>query len=240
MSQRADRHPTPGPAPERKPAARSAGFLRELPVVAKVALLVAAIGSVLLALSCSPSSRPTSERRPPAASPRRTVAETTRSIEPTPTPPPRTYGLPVRLKIERLGIDAAIEQVGVGKDGAMQAPKGPLGAGWYKLGTKPGERGSAVIAGHSGYKDGREAIFDHLTKLVAGDRVVVVDETGVSIAFVVRESRLLDPAADATDVFARADGAYLNLVTCTGAWSEAAHTHTKRLVVFTDAVPPGQ
>lgn len=215
-----------------------------MPVAAKVTLLIAAIGSVLLALTYVLGLWSDSERRLPVVSPASAVAEASRSIEPTPaaaptpTPPPHTYGLPVRIRIAKLDIDAAIEQVGVGKDGAMAAPKGPMGAGWYELGTKPGERGSAVIAGHSGYKGGREAIFDHLTKLAPGDAVVVLDETGVSIPFVVRECRLLDPAADTTEVFARTDGSYLNLVTCTGAWNEAAKTHSKRLVVFTDAIPP--
>jgi sortase A len=152
-------------------------------------------------------------------------------------PPSPVYAEPVRLRIPKLGVDAPVKPVGVDKDGVMISPKGPDEAGWYKFGSRPGERGSAVLAGHSGYRDDRAAIFDDLPKLVAGDSVIVVDKTGVEIAFVVREGRLFDPKADTNDVFGRYDGRYLNLVTCTGAWNASAGTHSKRLVVFAVAVP---
>jgi sortase A len=127
--------------------------------------------------------------------------------------------------------------VGDDTSGAMASPKGAARAGWYEPGTRPGERGSAVIAGHSGYRDNRAAIFDELGRLSPGDAVVVVDKAGAEIAFTVREARQFDPDADAVDVFARADGRYLNLITCTGAWSESSGTRAKRLVVFAVAVP---
>jgi sortase (surface protein transpeptidase) len=172
------------------------------------------------------------------------TVEATSSAEPTPAaavpatlPPSPTFARPVRLRIPKLGVDAPIDPVGDDKNGAMASPKGPARAGWYELGTRPGERGSAVVAGHSGYRDNRAAIFDELGRLAPGDAVTVIDKTGAEIAFVVRDARQFDPEADAADVFARADGRYLNLITCTGAWSESAGTRAKRLVVFTVAVP---
>ena len=144
-------------------------------------------------------------------------------------------GLPIRLKIPKLAVDAGFEYVGLAPDGAMDKPKSLDAAAWFELGTRPGETGSAVIAGHYGYRNGKLAVFDKLYKLRKGDKLYVEDDRGVITTFVVRESRRYDPNADASDVFGSNDGgAHLNLVTCAGVWNEASQTFSQRLVVFTD------
>lgn len=146
-----------------------------------------------------------------------------------------SLGLPMRLKIPRINIDATVEYVGLTSDGAMDVPKGPAEVAWYKLGPRPEEIGSAVIAGHSGWKNNKKAVFDNLNKLKKGDKIYVEGEKGVIITFVVREKRLYDPNADATDVFSSSDGKiHLNLVTCEGVWDEVTKSRSKRLVIFTD------
>lgn len=143
--------------------------------------------------------------------------------------------LPTRLKIPRISVDAVVEYVGVTPEGRMDVPKGPDEVAWYKLGSRPGEIGSAVIAGHSGWKNFRPAVFDNLNKLKEGDKIYIEDEKGETITFVVREKRLYDPTADSTDVFISSDGkAHLNLITCEGVWDEVTKSRSKRLVVFTD------
>ena len=47
----------------------------------------------------------------------------------------------------------AVEDVGLTPGGAMDVPKGPSDVAWFDLGPRPGEVGSAVIAGHEGWKD---------------------------------------------------------------------------------------
>ncbi|KKS04494.1 MAG: Peptidase C60 sortase A and B [Candidatus Nomurabacteria bacterium GW2011_GWA2_41_25] len=144
-------------------------------------------------------------------------------------------GLPARLKIPKINVNTVVEYVGLTPEGAMGVPKGPAGVAWYKLGPRPGEKGSAVIAGHSGYKDKKPAVFDNLHKLVKGDKIYVEDEFGIIATFVVREKRLYDPNVDASDVFGSSDGkAHLNLVTCEGVWDEVTKSRSKRLVVFAD------
>ncbi|MFA6393061.1 MAG: class F sortase [Candidatus Paceibacterota bacterium] len=143
--------------------------------------------------------------------------------------------LPVRLKIPVIKVDVAVEYVGLTLDGVMDAPKGPAEVAWYKLGTRPGEIGSAVIAGHSGWKNNKRAVFDNLNKLQKGDKIYTEDERGGVITFVVREKRLYNPNADATDVFSSTDGKiHLNLITCEGIWDEVTKSHPSRIVVFTD------
>jgi LPXTG-site transpeptidase (sortase) family protein len=143
---------------------------------------------------------------------------------------------PVRLKIPKINVDAAFEYVGLDPLGAMDAPKGPANVAWFDLGPRPGENGSAVIAGHYGrWKNGEGSVFDNLNKLRKGDRVYVEDEGGVIISFVVRENRKYDPEGDASDVFSSNDGkSHLNLITCEGVWDETEKSYSSRLVVFTD------
>lgn len=146
------------------------------------------------------------------------------------------FGLPVRLKIPVINVDASIEAVGLTPGGAMDVPKNPDGVGWFDLGPHPGNIGSAVIAGHYGiWKNGQETVFDNLNKLQSGDKINVLDDQGTSISFVVRESLSFDPNADASSVFVSDDGkSHLNLITCEGTWDAASKSYSKRLVVFAD------
>ena len=117
----------------------------------------------------------------------------------------------------------------------MGAPVGPNETGWFKLGPRPGEVGSAVIDGHSGWKNDIPAVFDNLSQLHKGDKIYVEDEKGILTTFVVREIRIYDPKADATEVFSSHDGkAYLNLITCAGTWDNVKKSSSERLVVFAD------
>jgi LPXTG-site transpeptidase (sortase) family protein len=146
-----------------------------------------------------------------------------------------SFGLPVRLKVPNIGVDAAVEQVGFTPDGAMDVPKGPADVAWFDPGPHPGDSGSAVIAGHEGWKDGIRAAFDNLYKLQKGDKIYVEDGKGATTTFVVREMRTYSASQDFSDVFRSTDGgAHLNLITCAGVWNKAQKSYADRLVVFTD------
>lgn len=144
-------------------------------------------------------------------------------------------GFPIRLTIPKIKVDATIGQVGLAADGAMDAPKDPASVAWFNLGPRPGENGSAVIAGHYGWKNGIPAAFDNLRKLVKGDKLCVEDGKGATTTFVVREVRTYDQNEDASDVFTSSDGkAHLNLITCGGVYDKIKKSYSNRLVVFTD------
>jgi LPXTG-site transpeptidase (sortase) family protein len=144
-------------------------------------------------------------------------------------------GLPIRLTIPKINVDAPVEIVGLAPDGSMGVPKGPIDVGWFDLGPRPGDIGSAVIAGHEGWKDGISAVFDNLHNLVKGDKIYVEDETGTTTIFVVRELRIYGQNDNASDVFASSDGkAHLNLITCEGVWNTTEKSYTSRLVIFAD------
>lgn len=146
-------------------------------------------------------------------------------------------GKPVRLTIPGINVNAHIEYVGLIPGGAMDVPKKRANVAWFSLGSRPGDGGSAVIAGHYGRENKTGSVFDNLHKLKRGDKLYVEDEKGVIISFVVRESRRYDPSIDANEVFGSSDRrSHLNLVTCEGDWDEYSQQYPKRLVVFTDRI----
>lgn len=145
-------------------------------------------------------------------------------------------GLPIRLQIPKIKVDASLEQIGLTVDEAVDVPKGLVNAGWYDLGPRPGEIGSAVITGHYGvWKNGIPTVFNNLFKLQKGDKIYIKDEKGMTIAFVVRKIQKYNPNADATEIFTSSDNkAHLNLITCEGVWNKVAKSYPNRLVIFAD------
>lgn len=143
----------------------------------------------------------------------------------------KSQGLPVRLKIPAINVDAVIENVGLTSEGVMAVPDNTVNVGWFDLGSRPGENGSAVIAGHFNGKNGEVGVFTRLHKLKEGDMLHVENSDGTSVAFVVQGSRNYEPGY-ASDVFRQSDDAHLNLITCSGEWDGAKGSYSKRLVVF--------
>lgn len=147
----------------------------------------------------------------------------------------RALGVPVRLLIPAIDVDASLEGVGVTNDGAMGTPKDPAFAAWFNLGPRPGESGSAVIAGHYGWKNNIQAVFDNLSDLEAGDKIFIEDEGGAEVVFIVRQLRIYGEDDAPTGVFSSHDGnAHLNLITCGGVWDATKKSYSTRIVVFAD------
>jgi len=145
--------------------------------------------------------------------------------------------LPMRLEIPSIRLSARIESVGLTPQGDVGVPKGPVDVAWFNLSPRPGDKGSAVISGHYGWKDGIAAAFDSLSALRIGDELYVVNGKGATTTFIVRAIRSYDQNANAPEVFSSTDGkAHLNLITCEGIWSGLLQSYAKRLVVFTDRI----
>jgi peptidoglycan hydrolase-like protein with peptidoglycan-binding domain len=150
-------------------------------------------------------------------------------------------GLPMRLVIPKLSIDAGFQNTGVKSDGTMEVPSNIYDVGWFTDSARPGEKGVAIVTGHVAQIRGgvvvKPGVFSDLSDLNPGNELTILDDKKKTITFVVRMVRSYDPAADATDVFTANDnGAHLNLITCEGSWNASRLSYTERLVVFTDAV----
>lgn len=156
---------------------------------------------------------------------------TTRNVshQKLPSEPPATIIIP------SIGINATVADAGLKADGTMDIQKNPDQVAWYEFGTRPGDEGSAVIAGHSGWVGLHGSIFNNIYKLQKGDKVLTFDHAGLTKTFIVTGSKEYNPTANASSVFQSSDGkAHLNLVTCDGVWINAVDSDSSRLVVFTD------
>ena len=143
---------------------------------------------------------------------------------------------PNELSIPKINIVANVQHLGVTKSGNMAAPDNFSDVSWYKLGVIPGEKGSAVIAGH---KNGVyvRGVFKRLNELKVGDDVYITRKNGGKIHFKVVETAIYPyDKAPLERIFASSDGTYLNLITCTGNWNESIGSSDHRLVVYTELV----
>jgi sortase (surface protein transpeptidase) len=144
-------------------------------------------------------------------------------------------GVPVSVSIPSIALKASVEKVTLTADGSMAVPKNLHGVGWYAYGPRPGESGTAVIDGHLNGPYGVKAVFANLHHVAPGDRIVVQDDSGQSLSFVVRARREYGAGEDATGIFnAGDDQTHLNLITCDGEWDGQSQQYTKRLVILAD------
>ena len=142
-------------------------------------------------------------------------------------------GLPTRLIIPSINIDALIQYVGLAPDGSIGVPDGPYNVAWFDLSSRPGQQGSAIITGHYGpWKNGIKSVFDNLYKLKVGDKIYVKDDMGKLISFTMKSSKIYNLNASVPDLFNKNDGVYLDLITCNGTWIQDKETYTNRLVIF--------
>ncbi len=139
---------------------------------------------------------PRKKRRNRIPAPASTIA----SSKPTPA-----VSSPTRLLIPSIGVDASVENIGVLSNGDLATPtRSPWeDVGWYHLGPRPGENGSAVIAGHLDRPGGAPAVFWNLRNMQPGDIVTVVAASGASLHFRVTQVAAYPPnQAPLQEIFA--------------------------------------
>ncbi|HEY5268584.1 MAG TPA: class F sortase [Candidatus Saccharimonadales bacterium] len=146
------------------------------------------------------------------------------------------YGVPVRLVIPSINLNADLESVGVTASGAMDVPIGRENAAWFNLGPRPGQIGDAVIDGHYGFwVGGAPAVFNNLNKLSSGDIIYVEENNGITVAFRVSGSAIYSPTQDDTNLFVSTDDqSHLNIITCQGIWNPNNKTYSDRLVILSN------
>lgn len=146
---------------------------------------------------------------------------------------------PYRLLIPAIAVDASVQYVGLDRAGTgeMAVPDNMTDVGWYKYGTRPGEVGSAVVAGHLDGREASPAVFYDLHTLAIGDEVIVLDTDEVAQVFQVVRIETYPYRASTEEVFVSTDEKVrLNLITCSGEWVVEADRYDTRTVVFTELV----
>lgn len=138
---------------------------------------------------------------------------------------------PARVLLPRLGIDAALLPLHLGKRDELVPP--PYGqAGWYEAGPEPGEPGRAVIAGHVDSKTGPD-VFAALGEARAGDSIRVRLADRSTVTFLVQAVEV-HPRADfpTSRVYGTDGTTELRLITCTGSYDATAGGYQDNVVVF--------
>ncbi|MFG2332778.1 class F sortase [Streptomyces sp. NPDC048604] len=188
-----------------------------------------------------PGEDPAEPSKPPAAgaerAPASTPAPTDRNRDRDPARlngPAMPRSAPTRLKIGKIGVDAPFTGLSIGPSGALDAPPADDTnlVGWQTSGITPGERGTALIAGHLDTATS-PAVFARLTELAPKDRFEVKRADGTTAVFVVDsvESFRKDDFPDER-VYADTPAALVRLITCAGAYDRTAKDYTENLVVF--------
>ncbi|MFI6356265.1 class F sortase [Streptomyces sp. NPDC050743] len=145
---------------------------------------------------------------------------------------------PTRLRIPKIAVDAPFTTLTLGASGQLNPP--PAGdtnlVGWYAGGASPGEKGTAIIAGHVDTKISA-AVFARLGELKPGDHFTVERADGRDAEFVVDDQETF--AKDdfpSKRVYADARRPEVRLITCAGEYDHAAKDYKDNLVIFAHLV----
>jgi hypothetical protein len=203
--------------------------------VAALATL-ATLATLVLLAGCSgvgargvePSPAPTSAARDRAASGAEAARDfrSARGYRATPDP--------VRLEIPKIRLASSLGRLGRAADGTVQVPSRWEEPGWYALGPRPGDPGSAVILGHVDSKRG-PAVFFRLRELRRGDEVTVTRADGSVVRFAVQRTAQHDKQRFPTDeVYYPTLTPALRLVTCGGQFDATSGHYRSNIIVFAE------
>ena len=151
--------------------------------------------------------------------------------------PPRPIGparvaRPVYLSIPVIGVHTRLIKLGLTAQGTLQVPATTSVAGWYTGGPRPGQVGSAVIAGHIDSYLG-PGVFFRLRLLRPGDHVYVRHAGGALAVFRVYAEHSYPKDHFPTDkVYGPAPDPELRLITCGGTFNPAIGSYLNNVVVY--------
>ncbi|ARF82179.1 class F sortase [Kitasatospora aureofaciens] len=172
----------------------------------------------------------------PSATAAKPAAPTARPAAPAAIPgaPALKRSKPTRLRIPQIGVEAPFTELTLNPAGQLNPPPPDNKnlVGWYRDGVTPGERGSAVVAGHVDTTKG-PAVFLLLSLLVPGNKVEVSREDGTVAVFNVDSVQTF--AKDAfpdQKVYGKTPDAQLRLITCGGAYDKKRRDYLDNVVVF--------
>jgi hypothetical protein len=140
---------------------------------------------------------------------------------------------PVRIRIRSIGVDAPLMNVGLDKNGWIQAPPPAHKnlAAWYQGSPAPGSWGTSVIVGHVDNQAG-PAVFYGLGALKNGNTMEVLRQDGTTAVFAVYGIQVF--AKDdfpAERVYGATGRAELRVITCGGAFTRS-RGYSGNVVVF--------
>ncbi|MET7984315.1 MULTISPECIES: class F sortase [unclassified Streptomyces] len=192
-------------------------------VIASVTVVALCSGAWLLGSGSEahPPPQPSAAQAAASGTPARSVA------------PSMPHSPPDRIRIPAIGVDAPLIGLGLTPQGSLDVPPAQKKnlAGWYEAGTSPGERGTAIVAGHVDNAEG-PAVFYDLGSLHKGSTVEVDRLDGRTAVFTVDAVAVYDSGSfpDAK-VYGAAHRPELRVITCGGGYSRTTG-YQGNVVVF--------
>jgi sortase (surface protein transpeptidase) len=139
---------------------------------------------------------------------------------------------PTHLRIPAIGVSATVTSLGIHPDKTVEVPDNPDQVGWYRLGARPGQAGSAVLLGHVDSTKG-PAVFYRLRSLTRGDEVDVRGSDGSVTRFTVTSiATYANADFPARKVYRTSGPPGLTLVTCGGRYDAAQGGYQANVVVY--------
>ena len=139
---------------------------------------------------------------------------------------------PVWLSVPAIGVRTRLVDLGLNRNGTLQAPASTTVAGWFTGSPRPGAVGPAVIAGHVDSRTG-PAIFFWLRTLRSGQRIYVGRADGTLAVFTVTSVRMYGKDEFPTAaVYGPVPDAELRLITCGGIFDASLGSYLSNVVVF--------
>jgi len=143
---------------------------------------------------------------------------------------------PVYLSIPAIGVHTRLIRLGLTAQGTLQVPASTAVAGWYTGSPRPGQVGSAVIAGHIDSLQG-PAVFFRLRLLRPGNLVYVRHADGTLAVFrVYAEHMYAKDRFPTRRVYGPAPDPELRLITCGGIFDAAIGSYLSNVVVYATEV----
>jgi hypothetical protein len=181
----------------------------------------------------SPTTSPAASTAPTPDAPQVPVRDATLGAQqPTASPPP------VRIVVPDVGIDMAVDPVGVRDDGEMEIPEDADRAGWYRFGPAPADpAGATVMAAHVDSVQTGIGQFAKLRDVAVGASVTVTGADGTAHEYrVVTVEKIPKDGAPVDQWFDRSGAPRLVLVTCGGTFRRDIGHYTDNVVVTAEPI----
>ncbi len=143
-----------------------------------------------------------------------------------------TVAKPSWLVIPAIGVSTTLVRLGLTAQDTLQVPATAAVAGWYTGSPRPGQIGSAILAGHIDSQLG-PGVFYRLSELKRGQYIYVIRTDHTVGVFEVTAVHLYAKAQfPATTVYGPVPDAELRVITCGGTFDYATGSYLSNVVVY--------
>jgi sortase (surface protein transpeptidase) len=145
---------------------------------------------------------------------------------------------PKKIRIESVGIDAFIQNVGVDQNNEVAVPNNIYIAGWFVNSVRPGDKGLSIIDGHIDGITQEGAVFKALPNIANGAEISIESGDGTIKKFKVIDTQTVAAEKAASVLFSQKPKVsnQLNLITCVGDFNNQTNRYADRFIVMAEAL----